>query len=122
MHFADGEILETDMIVFSAGVRPDDKLARAADLKLGERGVASSSITTAVPATKVFIAIGECALWGGRIFGLGRARYQMAKVAASQLSGGELLFPGRRYEHEIEIARRRCRLDRRQSCAPAKAR
>ena len=28
MHFADGEVLETDMIVFSAGVRPDDKLAR----------------------------------------------------------------------------------------------
>jgi nitrite reductase (NADH) large subunit len=38
MHFADGEILETDLIVFSAGVRPDDKLARAADIKLGERG------------------------------------------------------------------------------------
>jgi nitrite reductase (NADH) large subunit len=39
-------------------------------------------------------AIGECALWGGRIFGLVAPGYQMAKVAASQLSGGDLLFQG----------------------------
>ena len=36
--FADGESLATDMVVFSAGIRPRDELARAADLELGERG------------------------------------------------------------------------------------
>src|SRR5690606_8680745 len=38
MEFADGEFLETDLIVFSAGIRPQDSLARACGLELGPRG------------------------------------------------------------------------------------
>ena len=38
MRFADGSQLDTDMIVFSAGIRPRDELARAAGLRVGERG------------------------------------------------------------------------------------
>jgi nitrite reductase (NADH) large subunit len=93
MHFADGEILETDMIVFSAGVRPDDKLARAADLKVGERGGIVVDYHCRTSDESIY-AVGECALWGGRIFGLVAPGYQMAKVAASQLAGGDMLFQG----------------------------
>ena len=38
MEFADGSHLDTDMIVFSAGIRPRDNLARDAELAVGERG------------------------------------------------------------------------------------
>ncbi|MFA0580371.1 FAD-dependent oxidoreductase, partial [Vibrio sp. 10N.222.49.F1] len=38
MNFADGTHLETDMIVFSAGIRPQDALARSSDIAIGERG------------------------------------------------------------------------------------
>ncbi len=38
MNFADGSFLETDMILFSAGIRPQDELARKFDLEVGERG------------------------------------------------------------------------------------
>ena len=38
MEFADGESLGTDMIVFSAGIRPRDNLARESELDMGERG------------------------------------------------------------------------------------
>ncbi len=93
MHFADGEILETDMIVFSAGVRPDDKLARAAELKLGERGGIIIDYHCRTSDESIY-AVGECALWGGRIFGLVAPGYQMAKVAASSLSGGDQTFQG----------------------------
>lgn len=93
MHFADGEILETDLIVFSAGVRPDDKLARAADIKLGERGGIVVDYNCRTSDSDIY-AVGECALWGGRIFGLVAPGYQMAKVAASQLNGGDLVFQG----------------------------
>jgi nitrite reductase (NADH) large subunit len=93
MHFADGEILETDMIVFSAGVRPDDRLARAADLKLGERGGIVIDYHCRTSDESIY-AIGECALWGGRTFGLVAPGYQMAKVAASSLTGGDLTFQG----------------------------
>ena len=93
MHFADGDILETDLIVFSAGVRPDDKLARSADLKIGERGGIVIDYQCKTSDADI-LAIGECALWGGRLFGLVAPGYQMAKVAASSLKGGDLSFHG----------------------------
>ncbi len=93
MHFADGDILETDLIVFSAGVRPDDKLARSAELNIGERGGIVIDYHCKTSDTDIF-AIGECALWGGKLFGLVAPGYQMAKVAADALKGGELVFNG----------------------------
>ncbi|WP_373187104.1 FAD-dependent oxidoreductase, partial [Halopseudomonas sp.] len=38
MNFKGGEHLETDLIVFSAGIRPQDALGRSAALELGPRG------------------------------------------------------------------------------------
>ncbi len=81
LQFADGSELETDVIVFSAGIRPQDELARSAALQIGERGgiVIDDTCMTSDPH---IYAIGECALWQGRIFGLVAPGYQMAKVAA----------------------------------------
>ena len=93
MQFADGETLDTDLIVFSAGVRPDDALAKAADLKMGERGGIMIDYHCKTIDSDIF-AIGECALWGGKLFGLVAPGYQMTKVAADALQGGELCFNG----------------------------
>ncbi len=93
MNFADGSHLETDMVLFSAGIRPQDELARQCGLNIGERGgiVVDDKCCTSV---ENIYAIGECALWQGRIFGLVAPGYQMAKVAASQVSGGGETFTG----------------------------
>jgi nitrite reductase (NADH) large subunit len=84
--FADGTELETDLVLFSAGIRPRDELARAAGLAVGERGGIriDSRCQTANPD---IYAVGECALWEGRIFGLVAPGYQMAEVAARQIAG-----------------------------------
>ena len=84
--FADGTSLETDLIVFSAGIRPRDELARAAGLVVGERGGIriDSHCRTSNPD---IYAIGECALWDGRIFGLVAPGYQMAEVTARHIAG-----------------------------------
>ncbi|WP_261817532.1 nitrite reductase large subunit NirB [Vibrio gallicus] len=88
MNFADGSHLETDMIVFSAGIRPQDELARDANIEIGERGgiVVNNYCQTNLPDV---YAVGECALWQNRIFGLVAPGYQMAKVAATHLLEGE---------------------------------
>lgn len=85
MSFADGEALETDIIVFSAGIRPQDELARSSDLEIGPRGgiVVNNNCQTSDPS---IYAIGECALWDGKIFGLVAPGYQMAQVAADHLT------------------------------------
>jgi nitrite reductase (NADH) large subunit len=94
MEFADGETLETDMVVFSAGIRPQDALARQSGLEIGERGgiVIDNFCKTSDPH---IYSIGECALWNGRIFGLIAPCNQMATVAAEQITGtGTTEFAG----------------------------
>ena len=86
MKFADGGFLETDLILFSAGIRPRDELAKQAGLSMGERGgiVVDEACRTSDPD---IYAIGECALYQGRIYGLVAPGYQMAQTVADQLSG-----------------------------------
>jgi len=94
MNFADGSHVETDMIIFSAGIRPQDELARSFDLTLGERGGIQIDDNCLTSDENIF-AIGECALWQGRIFGLVAPGYQMAKVAVDHIVGeGQLAFTG----------------------------
>ncbi|MFM0205207.1 nitrite reductase large subunit NirB [Paraburkholderia fungorum] len=93
MQFADGSFLDTDMIVFSAGIRPRDDLARASGLTLGARGgiVIDNACRTSDPH---IYAIGECALWNGQLFGLVAPGYDMARAVAKQLLGNSAEFTG----------------------------
>ncbi len=93
LHFADGESLNTDMVVFSAGIRPQDALARGCDLQLGERGGISIDNQCCTSDKDIF-AIGECAVWEGKVYGLVAPGYQMARVVAARLSGETLPFSG----------------------------
>ncbi|WP_020201055.1 nitrite reductase large subunit NirB [Cupriavidus sp. WS] len=93
MNFADGSHLETDMIVFSAGIRPRDELARAAGLAVGERGGIAVDNQCLTSDPDVY-AIGECALWQGKIYGLVAPGYEMARVAAKHLLGHQAEFAG----------------------------
>lgn len=69
MRFADGSELEVDFIVFSTGIRPRDKLATQCGLDVAPRGgiVINDSCQTSDPD---IYAIGECASWNNRVFGL----------------------------------------------------
>ena len=93
MVFQDEKVLETDLIVFSAGIRPRDELARDCGLELGERGgvVIDDNCLTSDPA---ILAVGEVALWNNSIFGLVAPGYQMAKAAAVTLLEGNEPFKG----------------------------
>ncbi len=93
MEFADGSHLDTDMIVFSAGIRPQDVLARDSELAVGERGGIVIDYKCKTTDSSIF-AIGECALFGGRIYGLVAPGYRMAEVVAAQLAGEEAIFQG----------------------------
>jgi nitrite reductase (NADH) large subunit len=86
IEFSDGGLLQADIIVFSAGIRPRDELARQAGLATGQRGgiVIDDFCRTSDPD---IYAIGECALWRGRIFGLVAPGYRMAETAARHVAG-----------------------------------
>lgn len=93
LQHADGDLLETDIVVFSAGIRPRDELARACDLVIGERGgvVVDDQLLTSDPHVS---AIGEVACHGGRVYGLVAPGYEMARAVAQRLVGAATVFAG----------------------------
>ncbi|MGN8261242.1 nitrite reductase large subunit NirB [Pseudomonas sp. SMSB3] len=86
MNFDGAAYLETDLIVFSAGIRPQDALARACGLEIAARGgvVIDNHCRSSDP--RIF-AIGECASWNGSVFGLVAPGYSMARNLAGLLLG-----------------------------------
>ncbi|MCA6096184.1 nitrite reductase large subunit NirB [Streptomyces sp. SCA3-4] len=94
MTLTDGGRIDTGLVVFSAGVRPRDELARACGLPVGERGgiVVDEACRTADPHV---LAIGECAQAAdGRVYGLVAPAYAMAETAAAALAGDAAAFTG----------------------------
>ncbi|GAB88576.1 nitrite reductase large subunit NirB [Gordonia rhizosphera] len=85
--------LDAALVVFSAGVRPRDQLARDAGLAIGERGgvLVDDVCRTDDPA---IFAIGEVAAVEGRCYGLVAPGYSTAEVVADQLLGADSTFPG----------------------------
>ncbi|WP_213881756.1 nitrite reductase large subunit NirB [Pseudomonas sp. dw_358] len=86
MNFAGDDFLETDLVVFSAGIRPQDALARQSGLDLGPRGGVAIDNDCRTVDPHIY-AIGECAAWSGSIFGLVAPGYQMARGVAAALCG-----------------------------------
>ncbi|AYJ49287.1 nitrite reductase large subunit NirB [Rhodococcus sp. P1Y] len=93
VELSDGSVIDAALLVFSAGVRPQDQLAREAGLDVGERGgiMVDIGCRTADPAV---FAIGECAAVEGRCYGLVAPGYSTAEVVADRLLGGAAEFPG----------------------------
>jgi nitrite reductase (NADH) large subunit len=88
MNFDGGESLETDLIVFSAGIRPQDALGRSSGLEIAARGGVVIDGQCRTSDARIY-AIGECASWNGSIFGLVAPGYTMARNVANALAGAE---------------------------------
>ncbi len=102
LRFDDGERLDVDMVIVSAGIRPRDELASAADLTLHERGgvLVDDDLRTSDPN---IYAIGECAIHKGVLYGLVAPGYQMARVVASTLTGSEAKFTGEDMSTKLKL-------------------
>ncbi|MEV0587792.1 nitrite reductase large subunit NirB [Nonomuraea sp. NPDC050310] len=99
---AGGRELAADVVVFSAGVRPRDELARGCGLEVGERGgiVTDAGMRTSDPA---IYAIGECALVGGTVYGLVGPCFTMAEVAADRIMSGGAEFGGAETSTKLKL-------------------
>lgn len=89
----DAETIPAEVVVFSAGIRPRDLLAREAGLDLAERGGVLVDEHCRSSDAHVW-AIGECAAPGGRMYGLVAPGYAMAEVVVDALLGGAGRFDG----------------------------
>ena len=81
-----GDELDLDVVVFSAGIRPRDQLASDCGLEVGARGgiVVDDGCST---SDDNIYAIGECACIGDKVYGLVAPGYAMAEVLADAAAG-----------------------------------
>ncbi len=89
MQFADETALDTDMIVFSAGIRPQDSIIKNnpdCGIERGARGGILIDNQCRTSAEHIY-AIGECAVWDNQVFGLVAPGYSMASICAAQIAG-----------------------------------
>lgn len=91
--FADGEALDADLLVISAGIRPRDELAKIAGLEVHSRGgiVVNSRMETNDPSV---FAIGECVVVHNMVWGLVAPCYEMAEVLVRNFEGDNSEFLG----------------------------
>ncbi|MER6753181.1 nitrite reductase large subunit NirB [Micromonospora echinofusca] len=93
LELADGTVVDADLVVVAAGIRPRDELAQAAGLALGPRGGVLVDDACRSADGRIW-AVGECAAVDGTCHGLVAPGYAMAEVVADRLVGGAATFPG----------------------------
>lgn len=91
VRLSDGEVVHAGVVIFAAGVRPRDEIARAAGLELGERGGVMTDLACRTSDPDIY-AIGEVAAIGGRCYGLVGPGYTSAEVVADRLLDGVAEF------------------------------
>lgn len=89
----DGTSIEAGVVIFAAGVRPRDELAREVGLELAQRGGVMTDLSCVTSDPSIY-AVGEVAAIEGRCYGLVGPGYTSAEVVADRLLGGAAEFPG----------------------------
>jgi nitrite reductase (NADH) large subunit len=85
LSFKDGTSLDCDMVVVSAGIRPNAEIGMRAGLTV-ERAIVVDDKMRSVDDSSVYV-VGECAQHRGRVYGLVAPLWDQAKVFAENITG-----------------------------------
>jgi nitrite reductase (NADH) large subunit len=87
----DGRRIDTDAVIFAAGIRPNVALAKEASIPVSRGIVVDDCLQTGVP--NIF-ALGECAEHRGICYGLVEPAYDQARILAQHLAGRAASYHG----------------------------
>ena len=92
VRLTDGGVLDAGLVVFAAGIRPRDELARGAGLSIAGRGGVLTDLSCRTSDPDIY-AVGEVAAIDGQCYGLVGPGYTSAEVVADRLLDGAAEFP-----------------------------
>ena len=97
----DSTSIPCDMILISAGVRPNLKLAQGMGLEIGKGVVVNDRMETGI----AFIyAAGDLVQHRGRFYGIWPAAERQGYVAGINMAGGEELYEGTAMSNRLKVA------------------
>jgi nitrite reductase (NADH) large subunit len=91
VELSDGRLIDTDAVVFAAGIRPNIALAKEAGISVNRGIIVDDRLQTG--ADDIF-ALGECAEHRGICYGLVEPAYEQARVLAQHLAGRSVAYQG----------------------------
>lgn len=102
--FADGSDIPCDMVVVSAGIRPNVGLAVVSGLTV-ERAIVTDDQMRSVDDPDIY-AVGECAQHRGAVYGLVAPLWEQAEVLADHLTGADptAAYHGSRIATKLKVA------------------
>jgi len=101
--FKDGSTMECDMVVISAGIRPNVDLAREAGLAIKRGIIVDDDLSS--PTDRAIYAVGECAEHRGRVYGLVAPLWEQTQVLANRLAKSDpsSLYRGSRVSTKLKV-------------------
>lgn len=87
----DGEIIPCDTVIISIGIDPNIELAKATGLLINKGIMVNNQLQT---SNKTIYAIGECAEYKNRVFGVVKPGYEQAEALAEILTNGKGQYKG----------------------------
>ena len=102
--FADGTVLDCDMVVVTAGIRPNVGLGVVSGLTV-ERAIVTDDQMRSVDDENIFV-VGECAQHRGEVYGLVAPLWEQAEVLADVLTGADpkAAYHGSRMATKLKVA------------------
>ena len=103
LEFKDGTTLDCDMVVISAGIRPNVQLAKDAGLTV-ERGIVVNDHLVSVDDPDIF-SVGECAQHNGMVYGLVAPLWEQTAVLADRLTKrkAEAAYKGSKISTKLKV-------------------
>ena len=102
LSFSDGSTLACDLVVISAGIRPNTDLARQAGLAV-QRGIVVHDDLSCRNSEDIY-AIGECIQHRGVTYGLVAPVWDQARVLADRMaSGSQAVYTGSRVSTKLKV-------------------
>jgi nitrite reductase (NADH) large subunit len=104
LEFADGTVIECDMVVVSAGIRANVGLAQRAGLTV-ERAIVVDDHMRSIDDDDVYV-VGECAQHRGQVYGLVAPLWEQAVVLADHLTRTDVasVYQGSRMATKLKVA------------------
>ncbi|HEY3895981.1 MAG TPA: FAD-dependent oxidoreductase, partial [Pseudonocardiaceae bacterium] len=102
--FTDGSTLDVDMVVITAGIRPNIGLAMISGLET-QRGIVVDDQLRSVDDDDIY-AVGECVQHRGEVYGLVAPLWEQATVLADHITGAdpEAAYHGSRLATKLKVA------------------
>jgi nitrite reductase (NADH) large subunit len=96
----DGRSIETEMIIISAGVRPNLELGQKLGLKIGKAIPVSDRMETEVPD---IYAAGDGIEYKGMLYGIWPASEKQGEVAGLNMTGHEAVYTGTTLSNQLKV-------------------